>query len=101
MDYSVLDDEQLYDEFKKADIANRLATSPEWALVKEAANRIVERAVDKFATATDPSDMGAILELQLTIRKYKHGLFAEVEMLAQTSEIYFDELAERGVLRKP
>lgn len=67
---------------RKIDLTTTLVTSNEWRIVKDAAERIVERAVYKFATATKADDLVGIIELQTIIKKYKYGLFSEIEQLA-------------------
>jgi len=44
---------------------------------------------------TDPSDISAIWDLKLTIRKYKYGLFNEIKTLVKDGEDAERELKER------
>ena len=88
-----LPDKEIYDRLEKAALADRFLNSQEGKLIKEAADRIVERAVTKFALggpklAKDPV---AIMELQMVIKKYKFGLFSEMDMLRKEGEYIFQE----------
>lgn len=90
-------DKELYDKIHQAGLAERLANSEEWQLVQKAADRIVERAVRTLVN-TPATNMAAVIELQQVIKKYKFGLFAEIEMLRKEGELIFDELKEREAL---
>ena len=94
-----IDDKELVDRVNKAVLAERLETQEEWGLLKEAAIRIVDRAVDQLAgMKLSPDTIYEAMELQIIIRKYKHGLFREVEILAQEGEILFKEANDRDIL---
>lgn len=99
-EFDYLDDRELFDKLQKAGLAEALRNSPEWSLVREAARRIVDRAVEKFAIATKADDVVGIVELQATIRKYKFGLFEEIGQLVQEGEIAFEEAKSRGLFKK-
>jgi len=99
-EYSNLEDKELFDKLHKAELSDRLLHSPEWKLLKEAADRIIDRTLQRFAFAIKADDMVAIIETQILLRKYKYGLFAEVDQLAQEGELFFEELKERGLLKK-
>ncbi|MCR4286872.1 MAG: hypothetical protein NUW09_02535 [Deltaproteobacteria bacterium] len=98
--FSTLDDKALFDRLQQAELANRLLVSPEWQLVKEAADRIIERALAKFALNIKADDLLGVMETQMLLRKYKYGLFSEVEQLAQEGELYYLELKNRDSLPK-
>jgi hypothetical protein len=92
-----LDDKELYDQLEKAGLAEKLESQPEWALIKEAANRIVDRAITEFALRTKPDDMKAIIMLQVIIKKYKFGVFDEIKVLKEASEMLSEEAKSRGI----
>lgn len=100
MDYSELEDKELFDKLQQVELSDKLIHSPEWKLLKEAADRIIERALERFALVIKADDMVAVIETQILLRKYKYGLFAEVNQLAQEGELFFEELKERGLLSK-
>lgn len=100
MSFDTLDDKELYDKLNKAELADRLLVSPEWKLLKEAASRIVDRAISKFALSTKADDLVAIIELQTVIRKYKFGLLEEIDLLAQEGIIAFEEAKARELITK-
>jgi len=91
-----VEDKELFDRLEKVGLAEKLEASPEWALVKEAANRIVEKAVMEFITS-DPSDMVRMAQLQIIIKKYKFNLFREINSLKQESTLLYEEAADRGI----
>ena len=95
---SEINDKELYDLVEKANLAEKLMADPTWGLLKEASNRIVERAVSEFALKANPDDLVEIIKLQTIIRMYKFGFLKEVEILKQESEFAFQEAKERGVI---
>lgn len=100
MDYSGYTDKDIYDLFHKAELADRLANDSNWDLLKEAAERIVERTVDDLANNIKADNIIAVMEAQMIIRKYKYGLFNEVEILKEEVEFAFSEVKERGLLSR-
>jgi hypothetical protein len=95
--YDELDDKELYDKLSQAGLADKLQTSQEWGLLKKAADRIVERAIKAFMV-TPATNTQAIIELQQVIKKYKYGLFAEIEMLRNEGEYVFEAAVERQLI---
>ena len=95
-----LADKDIFDKLERARLADNLVSSSEWKLLKVAADRIVERAVRTFCM-TPVSNIEAIIELQQVIKKYKYGLFAEIEMLRSEGDYVFDEARYRGLITPP
>jgi hypothetical protein len=96
-----IDDKELISQLEKAALSERLRNQEEWKLLQEAANRIVDRAVTQFAKMTLNADtIYEAMELQIIIRKYKHGLFKEVDLLAQEGERLFEEAKDRDLLEQ-
>lgn len=101
MDLDEVNDKELLDKLEKAALSERLRNQDEWKLLQEAADRIVDRSIDKFAMMKiDPNNMYEVIELQIIIRKYKHGLFREVDILAQEGEMIFSEARDRDLINK-
>ena len=98
-EYSALDDKELCEKLLQTDLANRLLNSPEWGLLKEARDRIINRAIAQFVI-TDVTDIGKITELKVILKKYKYGLFSEIEQLAQEGELAFEEAKERSLIKR-
>lgn len=93
-----LKDAELLEKLEASALSNKLKNEPEWRLLQTAADRIVDRAVNKFAVMkVCPDNLCEVIELQVIIRKYKMGLFKEVEQLAQEGDIVVGELKERGI----
>ena len=106
MSYEELDDKDLYDKIDQGQLADNFIHSENGKLLSEAAKRITERAIEKFALGAimpkslDGKDMigfiTEVLELRLIIRKYKYGLFEEIKLLAEEGDRAADELQERN-----
>lgn len=97
MPFEELDNKELFEKLHAAEIAELLKSDDRWALLEEARTRIVERAILKFVTDPDHSDIAKTIEFKIIIKKYKYGLFSEVEQLAKEGDILFDALQDRGV----
>ena len=98
MDLNSIEDKELYELLEKATLAERLENDPAWKMLREAGNRIVDRAVDEFALRSDPKNIEQIINLKTIIKKYKYGIFQEVEMLKRESEFAFEEAKDRGII---
>jgi len=99
IDYNEMSDKELYKQLEQSDLVSKLETDPAWSMLKEAANRIVERAIREFALNPNLSnDASRIIELQTVIKKYRFGLFNEVEMLKSESEFIYQTAKARGLI---
>lgn len=98
MSLEKLDDKEIFDQLHKAGLAEKLVNEEHWKLLKEASDRIVERAVKEFALKADPTNLAHIIQLQTVIRQYKYGFLREIEILKTESELLFDEARDRGLL---
>lgn len=102
MNVQELDDKTLFDNLQKAGLVDKLETSEEWKMLKEAATRIIDKAVYEFALKTDvssePKDLAKVIRLQQVLRLYKYGLFREIELLKQESDFLFEEAKDRGMV---
>ena len=94
-----MDDKELYEQLEQAGLVERLENDPAWGMLREAGNRIVERAVAEFALRCDPTDVKHVTELKTIIKKYKFGLFNEVSVLKSESEQLYQEARNRGIFR--
>lgn len=92
-----MEDKELYDALQRAGLIDKLTNSEEWMMLREAGNRIVDRAINQFME-TPANDTLKIMELQVIIRKYRRGLFQEVESLKRESTMLFEEAKERGLV---
>jgi hypothetical protein len=95
-----LDDKELLKRLDNAVLAEKLTSDPAWALFKEIAKRIVDRAVNQFALAPPDilDDRAALADLRATIKKYKFALFSEIETLKQDGVAAHEEARQRNIL---
>lgn len=98
LELSNIDDKELYDLIEKASLAEKLENDPAWKMLREAGNRIIDRAITEFALRCKPTDIEHIILLQTVIKKYKFGLFDEVRALKVEADQAFIEGKERGVI---
>ena len=99
--FKTLDDKELFEKLHRAEMAEILRTDPRFQLLNEARNRIVERAILKFVTDDDHDNIAKTIEFKIIVKKYKYGLFSEVEQMAKEGDILFDEMQARGIELKP
>jgi len=97
MNLEELSDKELHDKLQEAGLVEKLTSSPEWGMFKEASDRIIDRAINEFAKNTKADDTVKVIELQTIIRKYKYGLFNEVNSLKVESDMLFEEAKSRGM----
>lgn len=96
MDPREMTDDELYEALKDADLADRFLESPQGKLIKKAANNIVDRAVQEFALNPDiTKNLEKLVELRVIIKKYKYGLFEEINQLRTMGFLVWQELKTR------
>lgn len=99
MDYSILDDKELVKKMDKSGLAEKLKSDEAFQLLREAGNRIAERAISDFVFKVPLDDIQAIATVKAIIRKYKYELFAEIEAIAMEGDILFEEIKDRNLLK--
>ena len=99
MDFSNLDDKELVQKMDKAGLADKLKNDEAFQLLKEAGNRIAERAISDFVFKVPLDEIQAIATLKAIIRKYKYELFTEIGTLAVEGDILFEEIKDRGLFK--
>lgn len=99
MDYSGLDDKELVKKMDKSGLAEKLKGDEAFQLLREAGNRIAERAISDFVFKVPLDDIQAIATVKAIIRKYKYELFAEIETMATEGDMLFEEIKDRNLLK--
>lgn len=97
MDYRDLDDKELLQKMDKSALADKLKNDEAFQLLKEAGNRIAERAIKDFVYKIPLDDLQGLASLKAIIRKYKYELFAEIEAIAIEGDILFEEIKGRDL----
>lgn len=99
MNFSNLDDKELVKKMDKSSLAEKLKNDEAFQLLREAGNRIAERAISDFVFKVPLDDIQAIATVKAIIRKYKYELFAEIETMAMEGDILFEEIKDRNLLK--
>lgn len=99
MDFSDLDDKELVKKMDRSGLAEKLKGDEAFQLLREAGNRIAERAISDFVFKVPLDDIQAIATVKAIIRKYKYELFAEIETMATEGDILFEEIKDRNLLK--
>ena len=97
MDYRDLDDKELLQKMDKSALADKLKNDEAFQLLREAGNRIAERAIAEFVFKVPLDDLQGLASLKAIIRKYKYELFAEIEAIAMEGDILFEEVKGRDL----
>lgn len=97
MDYRDLDDKELLQKMDKSALADKLKNDEAFQLLREAGNRIAERAIADFVFKVPLDDLQGLASLKAIIRKYKYELFAEIEAIAMEGDILFEEIKGRDL----
>jgi len=99
VEYSGLNDKELYERIEKAGLVAEFVHSDHGKLIQEAANRIVDRTIAEFALRTKVDDTAKIAELKATIRKWRFELFSEFKLLIDEGGFAADQFKTRPIDR--
>mgnify|MGYP001581096729 FL=1 len=97
MNYRDLDDKELLQKMDKSALADKLKNDEAFQLLREAGDRIAERAIADFVFKVPLDDLQGLASLKAIIRKYKYELFAEIEAIAMEGDILFEEIKGRDL----
>jgi hypothetical protein len=95
LDLSGVSDLEIIDRLDKAVIAERLAESDEWQIVKEACDRIVRKAQQELHDVDVFQNPNRAVELQILIKVLGNLLPGVVHALKSEGELAFFEARER------
>jgi hypothetical protein len=95
IDFSNITDRELLDKLDKAAIAERLAESVEWSLVREASKRVTEKAQMELLEVDPMENPGRVQELQILVKVLRNLIPGIVNGLQQEGRLAFFEARER------
>ena len=90
------EDKELFESIEKGGFVEKLESDPSWKILREIADKIVEKAVIEFAVKTKPDDVVRIIQLQTIIKKYKFAFFDEIQRYKDDADMAYIEVQERG-----
>jgi hypothetical protein len=97
IDFSNVSDRELLDKLDKAAIAERLAESVEWSLVREASKRVAEKAQMEMLDVDPMENPGRVQELQILVKVLRNLIPGIVNGLQQEGRLAFFEAKERDL----
>ena len=97
IDLSDLSNTELADRIDDAIIAENFAESKQWALIKEASDRIASKARDELLNTDPVNEAGRIMELQITIKVLQNILPGIVRGLREEGKLAFAVYHDRGL----
>lgn len=101
MDWEQASDQEIIEQLRNAELAERLQHSEEWKLVREAMKRVYEKHSVMLRKA-DPSDTNAVTQLQQICNLYAEDFLpALIRNFQNIGEFAFDEAQRReGLLER-
>lgn len=101
MDFTNISNADLKEKLNNSIAINQLENSEGWQIVKEAMRRKVKQ-IEMALKKIDPSNMTAIIELQVRAEIYGQDFIPSlINSFKQEGEIAFEESKERGIIEQP
>jgi len=98
MDWDKASDQEILDQLRRAELADKLERSEEWQLVREAMQRTHDKHVLLLRKA-DPTDTNSIVQLQQICNMYAEDFLPQlIRNFQNIGEFAFDEAKRRGIL---
>jgi len=96
--YSHLDDKELFDRLRKAELSEAIKTDEKWQLFGEMRKRTIDNVIDEFALRTEPDDTVKIIQLQTILKLYKFKFDDALQENIISGEYAFNEIKERDAI---
>jgi hypothetical protein len=97
-DYIKASDDEILRQLEDARLADKLETSEEWGLVREAMRRTHDKHV-KLLAETPPDDAVTIMQLQQIVKMYSESFLPTlIRNYRNVGEFAFNEAKSRGMI---
>ena len=98
MDWDTVSDQEIMDQLRSAELAERLEQSEEWKLVREAIKRVYEKH-QKLLQSADPTETELIMNLQVICKMYDEAFLPQlIKNFQNIGEFAFEEAKRRNIL---
>jgi hypothetical protein len=100
MDWNDASDQEIMEQLRKSELADRLLHSDEWKLVHEALKRTHDKH-QLLLQEADPRDTELIMNLQLICKMYREEFLPQlVRNFKNIGEFAFEEAQRRNLLQR-
>jgi len=98
MDWDTVSDQEIMDQLRSAELAERLEQSEEWKLVREAIKRVYEKH-QKLLQSADPTETELIMNLQVICKMYDEAFLPQlIKNFQNIGEFARQEAKRRSIL---
>jgi hypothetical protein len=98
MDWDTVSDQEIMDQLRSAELAERLEQSEEWKLVREAIKRVYEKH-QKLLQSADPTETELIMNLQVICKMYDEAFLPQlIKNFQNIGEFAYQEAKRRSIL---
>lgn len=98
MDWDTVSDQEIMDQLRSAELAERLEQSEEWKLIREAIKRVYEKH-QKLLQSADPTETELIMNLQVICKMYDEEFLPQlIKNFQNIGEFAFEEAKRRNIL---
>lgn len=98
MDWDTVSDQEIMDQLRSAELAERLEQSEEWKLIREAIKRVYEKH-QKLLQSADPTETELIMNLQVICKMYDEAFLPQlIKNFQNIGEFAYQEAKRRSIL---
>ena len=98
MDWDSLSDQEIFDQLRSAELAEKVEHSDEWKLVREAIKRVYEKH-QKLLQSADPTETELIMNLQVICKMYDEAFLPQlIKNFQNIGEFAYQEAKRRSIL---
>ena len=98
MDWDSLSDQEIFDQLRSAELAEKVERSDEWKLVREAIKRVYEKH-QKLLQSADPTETELIMNLQVICKMYDEAFLPQlIKNFQNIGEFAYQEAKRRSIL---
>lgn len=98
MDWESASDQEIFDQLRSAELAEKVENSDEWKLVREAIKRVYEKH-QKLLQSADPTETELIMNLQVICKMYDEAFLPQlIKNFQNIGEFAYQEAKRRSIL---
>lgn len=98
MNWDSLSDQEIFDQLRSAELAEKVENSDEWKLIREAIKRVYEKH-QKLLQSADPTETELIMNLQVICKMYDEAFLPQlIKNFQNIGEFAFEEAKRRNIL---
>ncbi len=100
MDWDNVSDQEILDQLRNAELADKIEHSDEWKVVHEAFKRVYQKH-QKLLQSADPTETELIMNLQVICKMYDESFLPQlIKNFQNIGEFAYQEAKRRSILDK-